>query len=176
MALVVFLRGLNVGGHRRFRPSTLAARLQHVGAINVGATGTFVIRKPVGRRELRGEISEAIPFPVEVAICDGRDVTALVSRDRFSEHQTGADTVRFVSVLSRAPRLTPELPFTFPDQGPWLVKVLAREGRFVVGLYRRDMKVIGLLGELDRVFGVRATTRSWGTMETIAKVLDGKTG
>ena len=172
MALVVFLRGLNVGGHRRFRPSTLAARLQHVDAVNIGATGTFVIRKPIGRRELRAEISRAIPFPVEVVICDGRDVVRLVAQDHFAEHQKEADTVRFVSVLSRAPRLVPDLPIALPIRGRWLVKVLAREGRFVLGMYRRDMKVIGLLGELDRMFGVRATTRSWSTMERIAKVLD----
>ena len=175
MALVVFLRGLNVGGHRRFRPSTLAARLQHVGAVNIGATGTFVIRKPVGRRKLRAEISSAIPFPVEAVICDGRDVTGLVAKDHFPEHPKRDDTVQFVSVLSRAPRLAPALPMELSHRGRWLVKVLACEGRFVIGLYRRDMKVIGLLGELYEIFGARATTRSWGTLERIAKVLDGKT-
>jgi uncharacterized protein (DUF1697 family) len=51
------------------------------------------------------------------------------------------------------------------------VKVLARDGRFVVGLYRRHMKVIGYLGALDRVFGVPVTTRSWKTVAAIAEVL-----
>jgi hypothetical protein len=53
------------------------------------------------------------------------------------------------------------------------VKVLGREGRFVFGAYRRDMKVIGYLGALDRVFGVAATTRSWNTIAAIARVLAG---
>jgi hypothetical protein len=52
-----------------------------------------------------------------------------------------------------------------------LVKVLARDGRFVVGVHRRDMKVIGYLGKLDAVFGVPATTRNWNTMVRIADVL-----
>jgi hypothetical protein len=52
------------------------------------------------------------------------------------------------------------------------VRILARESRFVVGLYRRRMKVIGHLGALDRVFGAPATTRSWNTLAAIAKVLD----
>ena len=30
MALVVFLRGVNVGGHRTFRPTKLAAQLEHL--------------------------------------------------------------------------------------------------------------------------------------------------
>ena len=39
MALVAFLRGVNVGGHRRFRPSLLAKELAGYDVVNVGATG-----------------------------------------------------------------------------------------------------------------------------------------
>jgi hypothetical protein len=46
MALVVFIRGVNVGGHRTFRPSVLARGLSDYGVVNVGAAGTFVVRKP----------------------------------------------------------------------------------------------------------------------------------
>ena len=37
MALVVFLRGVNVGGHRTFRPTVLAKQLRHLDAVNIGA-------------------------------------------------------------------------------------------------------------------------------------------
>ena len=46
MALVVFLRGVNVGGHRTFRPSLLARQLEPYGVVNVGAAGTFVSGLP----------------------------------------------------------------------------------------------------------------------------------
>ena len=49
MALVVLLRGVNVGGHRTFWPAALAGQLKHLGAVNIGAAGTFVIRERVGR-------------------------------------------------------------------------------------------------------------------------------
>jgi hypothetical protein len=78
-----------------------------------------------------------------------------------------------VSVLSRRPRSEPPLPLTLPPRGPWLLKVLARDGRFVLGLYRRQMKVIGCLGSLDRIFGVPVTTRGWSTITAIGKVLAG---
>jgi hypothetical protein len=68
--------------------------------------------------------------------------------------------------------LSPRLPLTLPSGGEWLLKVLARDGRFVVGLYRRRMKVIGYLGQLDRLFGVPVTTRNWNTLAAIGKVLD----
>lgn len=172
MALVVFLRGLNVGGHRRFRPSRLASELEHLGAVNIGATGTFVIRKPVDHTKLKSEISSRVAFPVQIVICKGRDVTQLVAQDPFRDVKSGKGIVRFVSVLSNAPRRKPDLPISMPDQGPWLVKVLAREGRFVIGLHKRQMKVIGLLGELDEIFGAPATTRSWGTIERVVNVLN----
>jgi hypothetical protein len=59
----------------------------------------------------------------------------------------------------------------FPSGGPWLMKILARRSRFVIGMYRRHMKVIGLLGSMDRLYGVPMTTRNWNTITAIAKVL-----
>jgi len=44
VALVVFLRGVNVGGHRTFRPSVLARELEHLDAVNIGAAGTFGVK------------------------------------------------------------------------------------------------------------------------------------
>ncbi len=171
MALVVFLRGLNVGGHRTFRPTSLARQLQHLDAVNIGTAGTFVIRQPVSRSQLRVEIDGRLPFDAEIMICHGREIVRLVSHDPFASDPERPDIVRFVSVLSRLPRSQPRLPMELPSGGTWLLRVLAREDRFVLGLYRRHMKVIGYLGGLDGIFGVRATTRSWNTMTAIARVL-----
>ena len=168
----MFVRGLNVGGHRSFRPAVLAQQLQHLGAINIGAAGTFVIQQPVGRKRLRAEIARRMPFEAEIVICEAADVVTLTSQGFFSRYPVRSDVVRFVSVLSRRPRSEPRLPLTLPSRSPWLLKVLARQDRFVLGLYRRHMRVIGYLGKLDRLFGVPATTRNWNTMTAIAKVLD----
>jgi uncharacterized protein (DUF1697 family) len=168
---VVFVRGLNVGGHRRFRPTVLAQQLQHLDAVNVGAAGTFVIRQAVGRKRLRAEIARRIPFDAEIVICDTADIVSLMGQDVFTRYPARPNVVRFVSVLAREPRVEPRLPLTLPSRGRWLLKVLARRDRFVLGLYRRHMKVIGYLGALDRMFGVPATTRNWNTMTAIAKVL-----
>jgi uncharacterized protein (DUF1697 family) len=173
VALVVLLRGVNVGGHRTFRPTTLAAQLEHLDAVNIGAAGTLVIREPVSRARLRAELERRLPFAAAIAICDGRDIVKLQSRDFFSEYPPAADITRFVSVLVETPHLSPDLPISFPPTGQWLMRILAREKRFVVGLYRRHMKVISYLGALDKVFGVPATTRNWNTIGQIAKVLDG---
>jgi hypothetical protein len=61
----------------------------------------------------------------------------------------------------------------FPAQGRWLLRILGAEQRFVFGVYRRHMKVIGYLGALDRLFGAPATTRNWNTAVAIAWVVAG---
>ena len=172
MALVVLLRGVNVGGHRAFRPAMLAKELEHLGAVNIGAAGTFVFQQPVGRTQLRAELAGRLPFSTEIMICQGLEIVRLMSNEVFAPHPVQPAIVRFVSVLSRVPRLAPPLPMTLPSRGQWLLKVLARDGRYVVGQYRRHMKAIGYLGKLDRIFGVPATTRNWNTMAAIVKVLD----
>ena len=172
MSHVVLLRGVNVGGHRTFRPARLAEQLQHLDAVNIGAAGTFVIRKPVATAQLRVELARRLPFETEIMICPSRDIARLISHDWFTGRPARPDIVRFVSVLSRVPRLSPSLPLTFPSSGQWLLRVLARDGRFVIGEYRRHMRAIGYLGTLDRLFGAAATTRNWNTITAIAKVLD----
>jgi uncharacterized protein (DUF1697 family) len=171
VALVVLLRGVNVGGHRTFRPAALAQQLKHLGAVNIGAAGTMVIRRPVSRTLLRAELARRLPFAAEIMICEGREIIGLMSHKHFAAQPARADVVRFVSVLSKRPRSAPPAPMRFPSSGKWLMKILATDGRFVFGVYRRHMKVIGYLGTLDRLFGVPATTRNWNTITAIARML-----
>jgi uncharacterized protein (DUF1697 family) len=176
MALVVLLRGINVGGHRTFRPTTLAAQLRHLDVVNIGAAGTFIVRRPIAQGQLRAELARTLPFEAGIAICQGRDVLRLMSQHPFARHPERPDVVRFVSVLADRARGGPTLPMSFPATGKWLLRILARDGRFVFGVYRRDMKVIGYLGAIDRLFGVPAITRNWKTITAIAKALDNRNG
>ena len=88
MALVVFLRGVNVGGHRTFKPAALVKQLAHLDAVNIGAAGTFVIRKRVSRAKVRAELARRLQFETHMMICDGRDLTKLIARDPFARETT----------------------------------------------------------------------------------------
>src|SRR4029077_12537792 len=136
VALVVLLRGVNVGGHRTFRPIALAEQLKHLDAVNIGAAGPFVIRRPVTRAQLRAELARRLPFDAEIMICQGREIVRLMSQNHFADQPVRPDIVRFVSVLSKRPRSAPSTPMSFPSSGKWLLKILARDNRFVFGAYR----------------------------------------
>jgi len=174
MALVVFLRGVNVGGHRRFRPSVVAKKLRGYGVVNVGATGTFVVRRAGSRAKLRAELARLLPFETQIVLCDGRDLLRLETENPFGSEPPRPDVVRFMSILSRAGGPRPSLPICLPADGPWFVRLLASEKQFVFGVYRRHMKTIGYLGRLDKLFGAPATTRGWSTILSVTRILRGE--
>jgi len=174
MALVVFIRGINVGGHRTFRPSVLARGLRDYGVVNVGAAGTFIVRKPGSRAKFRAALLRKLPFKADVVLCDGRDLIHLETESPFGAERARPDTVRFVSILSKAGGLRAALPVTFPPNGKWFVRVIASKNQFVFGVYRRHMKTIGYLGRIDKLFGVPATTRNWNTILTVVRILKGQ--
>jgi uncharacterized protein (DUF1697 family) len=171
MALVVFLRGVNVGGHRAFRPSVLAAELTKFDVVNVGAAGTFVVRKPGSTAKFRAELLRRLPFEAEVMLCEGRDILRLETENPFDRDSPGSDTVCFVSILQQAGSLRTTLPLALPSADEWLVRVIAQKKQFIFGMYRRHMKTIGYLGRLDRIFGGAATTRNWNTILAITRIL-----
>lgn len=173
MALVAFLRGVNVGGHRTFRPSVVARELRGYDVTNVGAAGTFVVRKRTSLSRLRSALLTTLPFEVEIMLCDGRDLIRLEAEHPYVAEPERRDIVRFVSILSKIPRLRPSMPITLPPEGKWLLRIRAVKGRFVLGEYRRQMSAIGHLGQIDKLFGVSATTRNWNTIMTVLRILKG---
>jgi len=171
MRWVVFLRAVNVGKAHRCQPALIAKQLAKFGVLNIGAVGTFVVHEDVRESALRAAIARKLPFKCEIMICPARDVIRLASKDSFSRQPLGPKIVRFVSVLAKRLRTLPPLPLTLPSDNDWLVKIIAIQDRFVLGLYRRQMRAITYLGKIEKQFGVPVTTRNWNTIEKVAKIL-----
>ena len=170
MAAVVFMRGVNVGGHRPFRPAAFAQELSAFDVVNIGAAGTFIVYKSVRQATLRAEVLRRLPFKVEFMICRARDVVDLASADPFPPEASVKGVRRFVSVLARRPPTMPRFPFSHPAGGAWQVKVVGLRGRFALSLLR----LTGTAGVypnevVEKELGIPATTRNWNT---IAKIHD----
>jgi uncharacterized protein (DUF1697 family) len=171
MALIVFFRGINVGGHRSFRPSVLAKELGAYDVVNVGAAGTLVVRKPGSRAKFLTEVRRRVPFEVQVAFCNGSDLIALEVENPFGAEPPRPELVRFVSILSKAGRGKASVPIALPEDGDWFVRIIGSKNRLVFGVYRRHMRTIGYLGQIDKLFGAPATTRSWTTILSVLRIL-----
>jgi uncharacterized protein (DUF1697 family) len=172
MASVVFLRAVNVGGTNRCQPALIAKQLAKFDIVNIGAVGTFVVREDVSESALRAAIARKLPFKCEIMICSARDIIKLAATDPFARQPSGPDITRFVSVLHKRPRALPALPLSLPSDEDWLLKIIAIQDRFVLGLYRRQMKAISYLGKIEKTFGVAATTRNWNTIQKVAQILN----
>jgi uncharacterized protein (DUF1697 family) len=171
MPSVVFLRAVNVGGANRCQPAQIAKELARFDVVNIGAVGTFVVRKDASESALRTAIARKLPFKCEIMICPARDIIKLTKTNPFAGQPFGPDVVRFVSVLAKRLPSPPPLPLSLPSEDNWLLKIIAIQNRFVLGLYRRQMKAIGYLGRIEKQFGVPVTTRNWNTIEKVAKIL-----
>lgn len=160
-----------MGGHRTFHPSVLAREMSDYDVVNVGAAGTFVVRKPGPAGKFRTALLRKLPFTAEVVLCDGRDLMRLETENPFPGGSSPPDIVRFVSILSKAASVPVPFPVTFPSDEAWLVRVIGARGQFVFGMYRRHMRTITCLGQVDKLYGVPATTRNWNTMMAIVRIL-----
>jgi uncharacterized protein (DUF1697 family) len=171
MRRVIFLRGVNVGKGNRCQPAVIASQLSRLGVINIGAVGTFVVREDVSESALRAAIAKKLPFKCEIMICPARDIIKLASKDPFVRQPSGPNITRFVNVLASRLPSQPPLPLSLPSDDDWLLKIIAIEGRFVLGLYRRQMKTISYLGKIEKLLGVPATTRNWNTIARVVELL-----
>jgi uncharacterized protein (DUF1697 family) len=171
MSSVVFLRAVNVGGANRCRPAAIAKELAKGDVVNIGAVGTFVVRKEVSESTLRAAIARKLPFKIDIMICPAREILKLAAKDPFAGEPSGPNVTRFVNVLAKPLSKPPPLPLSLPTEADWLVKIIAIQGRFVVGVYRREIKAITYLGKIEKQFGIPATNRNWNTIEKVVKIL-----
>jgi uncharacterized protein (DUF1697 family) len=173
MALVVFLRGANVGGHRKFRPAALAKEMADLGVVNIGAAGTFVVKKPVSAAVFRAELARRLPFETEVMICPAGEILALGKSEPFPDPPAGRDVRKLVTVLAKKPKTVPKLPIRWPEGKDWQVDFFRVAGRFAFTFWRPDPKRLVYPNAVvaEKVLGIPGTTRSWSTIEAACKIL-----
>lgn len=171
MAWVVFLRAINVGATNRCRPALIAQELKRLKVVNVGAVGTFIVGQETSEAEVRAAFTRKLPFSCEIMIVPASDVLRLAAQDPFAGQPSAPEITRFVNILHRPLRVPPALPLCLPSVADWRARLIAVHGRFVLGLYYREMKAISYLGKLEKLLGEPATTRNWNIIAKLTMLL-----
>jgi uncharacterized protein (DUF1697 family) len=172
MALVVFMRGVNVGSAKRFQPSLFARELEHLGVSNLGAAGTFVVRERVGQAALRTEFLRRLPFTCELMVCEGRDLLKLAAAEPFPDSSSDPSLRRFVTILAKRLPKPPALPWSYPPGDQWQVSLVGVFGRFVLCQWRRlGSRFLEPNSIIEKQFGVTGTTRNWNTILRVCRLL-----
>jgi uncharacterized protein (DUF1697 family) len=175
MALVVFLRGVNVGGNRVFKPAALAKAMAEFGVVNVGAVGTFVVTKPVSAAAFRKELGRRLPFETEAMICPGGEILDLWKSDPFANPPAGKDVRQLVTVLSTKPKALPKFPIRRPEGKDWQVDFFRVAARFAFSFWRREDPTKPMIypnAVVEKVLGIPGTTRSWSAFEKVSGILE----
>lgn len=170
-AFAVFLRGVNVGGNKKFSPAALARDLAEFDVSNVGAAGTFVVRKAKTAAALRQAIAAKLPFEAAMAIVPGSAIDDLFERDPFPKPPPGDDVRRMAAVMTSKPTKSPRLPLRRPDGSDWQMHLVSVSGPFVLYFWRPDRARMLYTDVVDRELGVLSTSRSWNTIEKIHKLI-----
>lgn len=170
-AFAVFLRGVNVGGNKKFSPAALARDLEALDVSNVGAAGTFVVRKAKSAAAVRAAIGAKLPFEAEMAIVPASALTDVVQGDLFPKTPPGDDVRRMTAVMTSTPTKRPRLPLRRPDGADWQMLLVAVSGPFVLYFWRPDRARMLYTDVVDRELGVLSTSRSWNTIEKIHKLI-----
>jgi uncharacterized protein (DUF1697 family) len=174
---VVFLRGVNVGGHNLVKTSDICKRLASLGFANVRGfkqSGNIIFetedrdsaRIAAGiRQELRGLLGKDI----DVFLRTMPEVREMVRLDPFRDVKRG-DVKMFVTFLPGELREVPMLPLKSSDGDAEIILVRGREA-FGLG-YLKDCRYGASYGTIEKKLGATATTRNWNTVKGIAALPD----
>jgi len=171
MRWVVFLRAVNVGGANRCQPALIAKELAKFGVVNIGAVGTFVVREDVNESALRAAIAKKLPFKCEIMICPAKEIVDLAKENPL-KGETSNDIDAHVTILARRPTKLPKLPFYAPSKDKWEIKISRVVETAALSLRRRVEHGHLYPNQIvEKLFGIPATTRTWNTIEKVAKIL-----
>jgi uncharacterized protein (DUF1697 family) len=173
-AFVAFLRGINVGGHKKIAMAALKKAFGSMGFKNVRtvlASGNVIFESPrrdpqLGRTIALG-FEKALGFPVAVITRKLRDLKAIIRSEPFKGVPTGPGDQLYVTFLGGKGKVCPGGRLMAPPEGTRIVRVDPGEVYSVV-ILSRGGKTADLMRYLDRTLGPAGTTRNWRTVVKLA--------
>lgn len=173
-AIVAFLRGVNVGGHKKIAMAALKKAFESMGfrdARTVLASGNVVFeasgKDPHLDLTVARGLEKAFGFPVKVVLRTVRELRALVASEPFGSVLSDPDVRLYVTFL--APRKAAGAPPRLPAPAKGFRILRAGQGEvFSVVRLSPDAGTPDLMAFLERAFGREVTTRNWQTVTKLA--------
>lgn len=171
MKYVAFLRGINVGKHRRITMAELKAQFEGAGYENVAtyvASGNVIFDAAETdlealTAEVETQLEAALGYHVDVILRGAEEIGGLVTANPFAGVEAG-DQVRlnvtFLGGESGARSTT-----RTESPGFRILRASDREVLSVLDL--REIGTRDVMTVLEKTYGKRITTRSWTVIEEI---------
>lgn len=171
---VAFLRGINVGGHKRIKMAELKVALKSLGLKNIKtllASGNVIFEMSGSdTMELKSMIEDKIVdvfgFQVDVIVRNISEILGMVNLDPFGKVDVTTDTRLYVTLLPNDDETEFEIPYRSTD-GTFQIldrkfNALFSVCKVINGRLSEEMKII------EKSFGKKVTTRDWKTILKVA--------
>ncbi len=173
-ATYAFLKGVNIGGHKKVPMAALKKTFEGMGFKNVrtvliSGNVTFEApgKKPPSGPALSRELEKAFGFPVAVILRSAGELEAMIAADPFRGIPVGPAIKPCVTFLQDRKPGRPSIRLPEPEKGIRIVRVTPGEV-FSIVCYDEEGRTPALMSYVGRIFGTDGTTRTWGTVIKLA--------
>ncbi len=170
---VAFLRGINVGGSKLITMLALRAELERAGLENVRtllASGNVLFdsrseNAAALERQIETAIKKKFGMQVSVILRERGELEKLVRAEPFKGVKVMPQTRLFVTFLGERHQSKLKAPYVSPEKNFRILRLTEREICSVLTIGERLAGNMKWMSLLDREFGKRITTRTWGTVQ-----------
>jgi uncharacterized protein (DUF1697 family) len=176
-SVAVFLRGINLGPHKRVEMGALRSALETAGYQNVRtflASGNVLLDAveedlAVLKKQVEQLLEATFGFKVDTIIRSARQLGELLQADPFKNIPITPQTRLYITFLSEPPKSSLKIPYQSPEKDILIIRVSETEVCSVVELNPprgtpEAMKII------EKEFGSKTTTRNWNTIIKMVKM------
>ncbi|WKN41713.1 DUF1697 domain-containing protein [Tunicatimonas pelagia] len=174
---IAFLRGINVGGHKKVPMADLRKQVEALGftqVVTILNSGNVIFSTAESKEDtlekmIAEDLKQSFGFPVPVLVRSAAVITHLLEANPFQNIEVTKNIRQYVSFLKEEPSNDLTLPWTTEDDS---YRIFDIRDRTVCSLL--DLSVTQTtkgMGALEQLFGKNITTRNWNTLLRIANKL-----
>lgn len=170
MKYVAFLRGINVGGHKKIAMSDLIIIFEKIGFTHVKtllASGNVIFESSENdldniRKKIERCLTESLGYEIKVIVRTIEELQKIIDAKPFQKI-TDPKATLYVTFLVEQPTSIPTFSFTTEKDGFSILAVKDREIYSVV-ISSESRKTTDMMTTIEKIFGKYITTRNWNTI------------
>lgn len=171
---VLFLRGINVGGHKKVPMNELKKMMSDMGFKDVKTllnSGNVVFeaekeKESVLLRKIGEQLENIFGFKVSLMLRSNNEIQKLIHLNPFKNIVIDKNVRLYVSFLPEASNSKLALPYSSAENDFQIIQKTEREVFSVVNV--NTFRSVDAMKFLEKEFGKDLTTRNWNTVLKIA--------
>jgi uncharacterized protein (DUF1697 family) len=174
-----FLRGINVGGHKKVKMDILRNVIENCGSKNVHtllASGNVLFESDTADESdlvniLHQNLQKTFGFEIGIIIRSLEELKNLAALNPFREVKLTPETRRYITFLPDGKHSTLKIPYESADGN---YKVFHSSDREVCSVLTitKNSRSVDLMNVIEQEFGKNVTTRNWNTVEKLLKIAE----